>query len=132
MRSPLAAIPIPLLLLLTTTCDHASDPARRQRLLALIDTLPRLEAEERAWPRSPSLACDERAATRVHEIDLLRADLDELSAALPSRPELTPIFAACSELQGCARCDEGFAAHCARARELLVDVQIALSRTDLR
>jgi hypothetical protein len=128
MRPPLAAV----LLLVAAGCERASDPARRQRLLALIDTLPRLEAEERAWPRSASLSCDERTAARARELDLLRRDLDELSASLPTRRELAPVFAACAELEGCARCDEGFAAHCARTRELLVDVQIALGRAGLR
>jgi hypothetical protein len=128
MRSPLAAG----LLVLAAGCEHASDSARRQRLLALIDTLPRLEAEERAWPRGASLACDERAAARAREIDLLRAELDEVSAGLGARRDLAPVFAACAELEGCARCDEGFAAHCSRTRELLVDVQIALAQSGLR
>lgn len=130
MRSPLAAV---LLVLLGAGCDRASaDEGRRRRLLALIDTLPRLEAEERAWPRAPSLACDERAAVRAHEIDALRDAIEEAARGLPGRAELGPVFAAAGELQGCARCDEGFAARCSRTRELLVDVQIALARSGLR
>jgi hypothetical protein len=130
MRSPLAAV---LIVLLPAGCDHGSpDAGRRQRLLALIDTLPRLEAEERAWPRAPSLACDERAAERVREIDALRAEIAETAGGLAGRVELAPVFAACDELRGCTRCDEGFAAHCSRTRELLVEVQLALRKGGLR
>jgi hypothetical protein len=130
MRSPLAAV---LLVVVVGGCDHSSgDGGRRERLIALIDTLPRLEAEERAWPRAPSLACDERAAGRVREIAEIRAAIEEAARDLPGRAELAPVFAACDELQGCARCDEGFRARCSRTRELLVDVQLALTKAGLR
>jgi len=130
MRRPHAAA---LLLALAAGCGRPSlETARRQRLLARIDTLPRLEAEQRAWPRSATLACDERAASRAEEIDATRSELEELTASLGVRPSLAPLFEACDELKGCARCDEGFAARCSRTRELLVDVQLALTRAGLR
>jgi hypothetical protein len=130
MRLPLAAV---LFALFTAGCDHASgDERRRQHLLALVDTLPRIEAEERAWPRAPSLSCDERTADRVREIDALRAEIEETARDLPGRAELAPVFAAVGELKGCARCGEGFAAHCSRTRELLVDVPLALAKAGLR
>lgn len=130
MRSALAAA---LLVVATAGCDAPSaDAGRRQHLIALIDTLPRLEAEERAWPRAPSLACDERAAGRAREIDALRAELEEAARGLPGRAELGPLFTSLGELQGCARCDEGFAARCSRTRELLVDVQLSLTKAGLR
>lgn len=122
-----------LLVVLVAGCGRSSRDARqRQRLLELIDTLPRLEAEQRAWPRSATLACDERTLARVHEIDALRAQLEDVMASLPARRELGSVLQACDELEGCARCDEGFAARCARTRELLVEVQLALAKTGLR
>jgi hypothetical protein len=51
---------------------------------------------------------------------------------LPARAELGSILEACDALKGCARCDEGFAARCSRTRELLVDVQLALTKAGLR
>lgn len=125
--------PAVLLLSLAAACSHPSPEAdRRQRLLARIDSLPRLEAEQRAWPRGPTLACDERAAARAREIGALRAELDALTASLGVRAKLGALFAACDELVGCAQCDDGAAARCSRTRELLVDVQLALTRAGLR
>ena len=130
MRSVRAAV---LLAALAAGCSRPSpEVVRRQRLLARIDTLPRLEAEQRAWPRGATLACDERAAERGGEIDVLRAELVELTASLGVQQALGPLFEACDELKECARCDEGFAARCSRTRELLVDVQLALARAGLR
>ena len=133
MRRTHAAV---LLLALVAGCRRpsleASEAARRQRLLARIDTLPRLEAEQRAWPRGDTLACDERATARAGEIDALRAELEELSASLGVRQDLAPIFEACEELKGCARCDEGSAARCSRTRELLLTAQLAVRRAGLR
>jgi hypothetical protein len=110
----------------------AANTARTLRLRMLIDTLPRIEAEERAWPRGPSLACDERSAGRVREIEALRAEIEALSAGMPARGELATVLSACEELKGCTRCDEGYAGHCERTRELLVEMVPALARAGLR
>ena len=130
MRSRSALV---LLVALVAACDRGPRGSReRQRLLALIDTLPRLEAEERAWPRTASLACDARAEARAREIAALRAQLEEAIAGLPGRPDLSSATRACAEVLACARCDESFAAHCSRAREILVEVQLALAKAELR
>ncbi len=129
MRHAHAAV---LLLALAVGCGRPSpEAARRQRLLARIDMLPRLEAEQRAWPRGETLACDERAASRAREIDALSDELEELTASLGAKEGLRPLFEACTELKGCARCDEGAAAHCSRTRDLLLAVQLAVTRAGL-
>jgi hypothetical protein len=101
--------------------------AAERRFREIMDTLPRLEAEQRAWPRSDTLACDERAEARVREIDQLRADLRDISVKLPLQPGLAAASAACDELAGCAACGAAWAPRCARTRELLVEAGLAIS-----
>ncbi len=132
MRTRSARAGVLLFALLAGCARPSPEAARRQRLLARLDTLPRLEAEQRAWPRGETLACDERAGERGREIDALRAELEDLTASLGLRRELSPVFEACAELKACARCDASFAARCSRTRELLVDVQLAVARAGLR
>jgi hypothetical protein len=101
--------------------------AAERRFREIMDTLPRLEAEQRAWPRSDSLACDERAAARVREIEQLRADLRDISVKLPRLPGVGPASEACDELAQCAACGAAWAPHCAMTRELLVEARLAMS-----
>ena len=114
------------LALLLAGCSSREVAAER-RFREIMETLPRLEAEQRAWPRSDSLACDERAAARVREVEQLCADLRDISVKLPARRGLRPASEACGELAQCAACGPTWAPHCARTRELLVEAGIAMS-----
>ena len=104
----------------------------QRRCLELIDTLPRLEAEQRAWPRSETLACDEHGAARAAEVEQLRAEMGEVCAEGPARAALRPALDAAGEVKECASCAPSFARHCTRARELLLEVQLALAGAGLR
>ena len=131
-----------LLALALAACGRASRDApapspetlaiHRRRCLELIDTLPRLEAEQRAWPRSESLACDEHGEARAREVDQLIVEMERACADLPARAALKPAFDAAEEVKQCAACAPAHARHCTRARELLVDAQLALASAGLR
>jgi hypothetical protein len=122
-----------VLLVVAAGCGRRGAPSsatvalHERRCLELIDTLPRMEAEQRAWPRTESLACDEHGEARAREVEQLRAELGEVCADVPARAALGAALAAADEVRQCAACAPSFAPHCARARELLVDVQLALA-----
>jgi hypothetical protein len=116
------------LLVVAAGCGRRGAPQQR-RCLELIDTLPRLEAEQRAWPRSESLACDEHGEERAREVAAIRGEMVEVCAGLAALPRA---LEAADEVRQCAACAPSFAPHCARARELLVDVQLALAGAGLR
>lgn len=105
---------------------------QRRRCLALIDTLPRLEAEQRAWPRSESLECDDHGEARARELDQLVGEMRIACADLPAPLALKLAFDAAVEVKHCAACAPAHARHCTRARELLVEAQLALSQAGLR
>lgn len=128
---------IPLALALFAGCGRASrdmsDAAQRgRRCRELLDSLPRVEAEQRAWPRSNSLACDERGAAAAQEIEQLRLKMTAACAELPARAELEVAFEAVREMEQCAGCAAGYARHCAQARDLLVETQLAMAKAGLR
>jgi hypothetical protein len=122
------------LLLAFTACARAPGDAQaaRRRCLTLVDTLPRLEAEQRAWPRSDSLYCEERGEARAVELRALRRELEESCGAAQAPGDLAPIFEAADEVEACAACAPDHTAHCARARELFVEMQTALEKAGLR
>jgi hypothetical protein len=130
----LALAPLTLALLTLTACarGHADAQASRLRCLELIDALPRLEAEERAWPRSDSLACEERGAARAAELRALRAGLEESCGQGRAKEALAPLLEAASEVEQCAACAPEHARHCNRARELFVEMETALGKAGLR
>ena len=115
-------------------CARAESPtqAARRRCLSLVESLPRYEAEERAWPRSASLACEERAQDRAAELLALRRGIAESCAAASGGGDIAPLLEATDEVIGCAACGEGYVPRCRHARELFVEMDSALRRARLR
>jgi hypothetical protein len=104
----------------------------RRRCLELIATLPRLEAEQRAWPRDATLECEERGEARAAELRQLRAAIAERCAEGGAAGDLGSVLEAADEVTRCAACGGDQARHCARARELFVEMETALGRAGLR
>ncbi len=97
--------------------SRARASKRRLRYLELMATLPRFEAEQRAWPRPLTLECQEKGRRRVAEIEAIRMELSDVAGQYATT---TAAFEACMELEKCAACDgSGDVAHCATARDLL-------------
>lgn len=108
--------------------SEARASQRRIRFLELMRSLPRLEAEERAWPRPATLECQEKGRARAAEIEGIRRELAEVAGDWLTGPAA---LEACLELEKCAACDRAEdVAHCARARELLVEAQGDLERVE--
>ena len=132
LRRLAALLALPLLTLCACARGPADAQAARLRCLALVDALPRLEAEQRAWPRSDSLACEERGAARAAELRALRAGLEASCGEGRAKEALAPLLEAASEVEQCAACAPEHARHCNRARELFVEMETALGKAGLR
>ena len=132
----LATFRLALVALVGAGCARGDDDAQasRRRCLALVDSLPRLEAEQRAWPRSDSLACEERGVARASELAALRADLEAScgeARGVARASDLAPLLEAADEVRACAACAPEHARHCPRARELFVQMETALGKKKL-
>src|SRR5262245_51479118 len=114
------------LIALAAACGRGArdTPAEaRRRFLELLDALPRIEAEERAWPRPDSLACDERAAARARELEAMRDEIADVGARLAPALDARPAIEAADELRACAGCGAEHIRRCVRARELIAEAQ---------
>jgi hypothetical protein len=120
---------------LAAACSRAppdAPAAARRRFVEIVEALPRVEAEERAWPRPDALACDERAAARAREIGQVRAELADLAAKLGPAVDARPAIEAADELVGCAACGPEHAARCEAARARIDEALAAIGKAGLR